>query len=283
MNYENPPIIELMVEIRWQYRPPAETAGANAAVNSTLAGGGQFGSATSQEEFFMRFNQEVSRNSIGFQVERLVPQGFPLFPSQPVYRFREPSSDAAWKRLYQLGPGIFSAHALPPNYQSWEEFRPFVRGGVLSLAKSRNESERGENFSTVILRYLDAFGADLMGNRTAREFCEDVLGFHVQVPPVLEKHAKDIAGVVPTIQLAVPLKMGDNIFVTVTPTDTSTERKILMDTMVATSSLVKADDAETVDALMENLDRCHKMTTEVFQNVTDKIRPAMRPANGGVS
>ncbi len=281
MNYENPPIIELIVEIRWQYRPPAGVA--DAGVSSTLAAGGQFSSATSQEEFFMRFNQGISHNSRGFQVERLVPQGFPLLPSQPVYRFREPSSDAAWKRLYQLGPGIFSAHALPPNYQSWEEFRPFVRGGVLSLVKSRNDSERGENFSTVILRYLDAFGADLVGDYSARGFCEDVLGFHVQVPPVLEKHAKDIAGVVPTIQLAVPLKTGDNIFVTVTETDTSTGRKILMDTMVATRSPVKADDMETADAVMENLGRCHELTKEVFQNVTNKIRPAMRPAIGGIS
>lgn len=279
MNYENPPIIELMVEIRWQYRPPADAGGTGG--NSTLAAG-HFGSATSQEEFFMRFNQEISRNSTGFQVERLVPQGFPLLPSQPVYRFREPSSDATWRRLYQLGPGIYSAHALPPNYQSWEQFRPFVMDGVLSLVKSRNDAERGENFSTVILRYLDAFGADLMGNRTAREFCEDVLGFHVQVPPVLKKHAKDIAGVVPTIQLAVPLKTGDNIFVTVTETDTSTGRKILMDTMVATNSPVKVNDVETVGAIMDSLDRSHELTTEVFQKVTDKIQPAMRPAIGGI-
>ncbi len=280
MNYENPPIIELIVEIRWQYRPPTEAAGASG--NSTLAVG-HFGIATSQEEFFMRFNREISRDSSGFQVERLVPQGFPLLPSQPVYRFREPSSDAAWKRLYQLGPGIFSAHALPPNYQSWEQFRPFVRAGVLALVKSRNEFERKDGFSTVILRYLDAFDSKLTGNRTARGFCEDVLGFRVQPPAVLVKHAKDIADVVPTIQLAVPLKTGENLYVTVSPTDTSGDRKILMDTMVATNSPVKAGDTETVDAIMESLDRCHVLTNDIFESVTDKIRPEMRPAIGGVS
>jgi uncharacterized protein (TIGR04255 family) len=277
--YENPPLIELIVDLRWQCVQPTTAHGSNFDVPRNMAA--PMDTATSQEEFFMRFNHEISiTGGPHFQIERMVPQGFPLIPYQLVYRFRETSSDNEWKRLYQLGPGIFSAHALPPNYKSWSQFKPFVQSGVNALIKCRPDNEKKENFSSVILRYLDAYGPDLMGEYTARAFCEQVLGFSVQLPPTIKDKAKNVADVMPSIQLTIPSNNGLTITINLGQIDTNSGRKVLMDTMVATLTEVQENQSDTTNAIMESLEKCHSFTSDIFYKTTNAIQDIMRPLKG---
>lgn len=136
------PLVEIVAELRWQ--PSGQP------LQLTQAGGGAgispavFIGDTTLEEFFLGFASHV--NQLGFpRAERLVPSGVPLMPFRPVWRFRRSDNESAGV-LYHIGPGLFSANAIPP-YRSWRDFSPVVKSGVEALLKTRVESEKDAPFS----------------------------------------------------------------------------------------------------------------------------------------
>ena len=172
MIFSNPPLIELVAELRWL--PGVSNAGAPVSGQVTV----QFPIA-SAEESFEKFRRSVA--SKGFVVsERIVPPGFPMLPFSVAQRFRKPSTDENY--VYQIGMGVFSANALPP-YRSWDSFRPVVSEGVDTLLASRHASDSGN--VSVILRYLDVFSADLTDGLKSFDFINSVLGIEVRLPAVL--------------------------------------------------------------------------------------------------
>lgn len=121
--FENAPLVEIIAEIRWnpQMVPLQTVSGHGPAAAPVMAL-----NTNAFDEFFMRFGGEVYQK--GFeQSERLVPSGFPMMLFQPVYRYRK-SASADASVLYQVGPGLFSANAIPP-YKSWDTFSPTVERG----------------------------------------------------------------------------------------------------------------------------------------------------------
>src|SRR3984885_12006672 len=173
ISFEKPPLVEIAAELRWGHRAPAPVVEPGAMLNI---------SATTPspvlEDFFARFSAEMLANSYGM-AERLVPQGFPVVTSHPVYRFKKLPPNAGLP-VYQLGTNTFSAHIAPP-YQSWDEFEPALALGVEVLLRTRADAEKAVLFSSASVRYINAFGSDLAGSRSTEEFISDVLGINISL------------------------------------------------------------------------------------------------------
>src|SRR5579862_288637 len=137
MHFRIPPLVELIAELRW---PPAGAPGQTdgqqpAAVQIPAA---LFAAFSRPDQMFMRFAGLIGAQ--GFvQSERLVPQGFPGLPFQPIYRYSRTGTKPG-EPIFQLGPGVFSAHITPP-YNSWDDFRPFLEMGISVLLEAREGAE----------------------------------------------------------------------------------------------------------------------------------------------
>ena len=130
LTFTNSPLLEIIAELRWAPAQAIEPGGPPMPVMPQAS--------SPYEELFMRFGAKIS--ALGYEgVERLVSNNFPMMPYEPVYRFRSKSGGPD-STLYQIGPNIFSANAIPP-YKSWDKFAPKVREGVTVLFDSRSDKD----------------------------------------------------------------------------------------------------------------------------------------------
>jgi len=226
------------------------------------------------DEFFMRLGGEVYQK--GFQrAERLVPPNFPMMLFQPVFRYRK-STETDGSALYQAGPGLFSANAIPP-YRTWDEFSPVVQNGIDALLKARDEAERKLPFTSVSLRYIDAFGPELTEGRDIELFIREVFGISVTLPVGLSKLVAAGQKVKPLLQLALPLAKSMSMNVMIGEGMVNNEVAIIMDTTVATSEEVSADS----NSVMEALHAARAVIHEMFFDLTAPIQPLMQPVGTG--
>ena len=224
----------------------------------------------SLDEFFMRLGGEVYQH--GFQrAERVVPAGFPYMLFQPVYRYRK-ATELDASVLYQVGVGMFSANAIPP-YQSWDTFSPTVESGIDALLKTRSEAEKEIPFSSISLRYLDAFGPNFTQGRNVGEFIRDVLGISLDLPTGLSKHVASGQSVKPAIQLMLPLSNGMTMNVGIGEGLVNNEVTIIMDTTVATTTETPPDTV----AVMSALRFARAVIHEMFFDLTKPIEKLMQP------
>ena len=202
ISYDNPPLIELLVELRWgtaAFLLPSAVTGTDAGAAIT---------PQNTEHLFMHFGAVASGEGYG-RFERVIPPGFPLAPFQVAYRYR-PTDSENNATLYRMGNGVFSANALPPC-KNWDQFKPVIERGV----RIRNEafirmSIEPPPFSSGIVRYIDAFQGPLLGNRSTRAFLTEVLGFKLTVPPIVNKVCTDRQQIIPQLQLTLPLRRGSS-------------------------------------------------------------------------
>lgn len=261
--FKNPPLVELVAELRWGLPASSVQGLGNSAISlSTL-------SSNKSEEFFMRFGSKVA--AVGFsRFERIVPAGFPLMLYQPVYRYRYVSEDQGVK-LYQLGPGIFSANITPP-YQSWEHFKPVVAQGIEMLLESLTDEQKGEPFVAASLRYIDGFRDDLTQGRSIRDFMADVLDIKVSLPEAIMRHALDSSRIEPLLQLTVPVSSGI-LNLTLAQGVLNNERAIIMDTAVSATQELKP----TKEDIMSVFDNAHDLIHELFVGLTKPLQELMKP------
>lgn len=270
VSFENAPLVEIIAELRWnpQPLPPQAVGGVGSAPMTVMAV-----NTNSFDEFFMRFGGEVYQH--GFQrAERVVPTGFPLMMFQPVYRYRK-SADSDASVLYQAGVGMFSANAIPP-YRSWDSFSPKVEAGIEALLKTRSDLERDIPFSSISLRYLDAFGPALTAGRDIGAFIRDVLGITLELPDGISKHVLPGQTVKPFLQLAMPLANGMTMNVGIGEGMVNNEAAIIMDTTVGTSS----DTAPDKSSVMAALNAARSVIHEMFFQLTKPIEDLMLPIRG---
>jgi uncharacterized protein (TIGR04255 family) len=265
-SFKNAPLVELIAELRWTNPglSQAQSPQNNAAIQVQIGAGDN-----RLEEFFMAFAAEISQ--YGFpRAERLVPAGFPSMSFQPVYRFRknaEPTSPI----LYQVGAGLFSANAIPP-YKSWEEFSPRVREGVTTLLKVRSAEEQSIPFSTLTLRYVDAFRPPLTKNLDVGSFLEDVLKIKIEVPEAISKNLSEGASIKPFLQLNVPMD-GSNFGITVAEGFINNEPAIVMDMNVSSIGLINPDVDEVMAKFHAARDRIHYTFVELTKSLQDLMEP----------
>ena len=229
--------------------------------------------SSSLDEFFMRLGGEIYQQ--GFQrAERVVPPGFPFMLFQPVYRYRK-ATDQDASVLYQAGAGMFSANAIPP-YQSWDAFSPTVEAGVEALLKTRSDAEQGMPFSSISLRYLDAFGPAFTEGKSIGAFVRDVLGIKLDLPEGLLKHVAQGQNVKPAIQLALPLPNGMTMNIGIGEGMVNNELTIIMDTTVGTMVETAPDKASAMAAL----NAARAVIHEMFFDLTKPIERLMQPRAG---
>lgn len=269
ITFLNAPLVELIAEIRWlpcdasgTRIPPPQVSG-----NAPFVA---FGASNEFEEFFMRFGASAAR--LGYPMaERLVPPDFPLMMAQPVYRFRQ-SSQGGLKSLYQVGPGIFTANAVPP-YQTWDQFSHVVQNGVEAMLESRSSGEQDAPFIGTSLRYIDAFGPTLRCGMDVSEFMERVLGIEVRLPAGLTGQLAPGTNYKPSIQAQIPMAAGMIMSVAVGEGMANNEPVIILDTTVATTTPVAAN----LDAVMRAMNLARNSIHDAFFDLTGPIRELMKP------
>jgi uncharacterized protein (TIGR04255 family) len=271
--FSNPPLVELIAELRWV--PGAESPAAQGQIQG---GQNQFVQTMALqfpiaspflEESFSRFSNEAVEK--GFSIsERLIPPGFPLLPFIVVYRFRKPPASGG-NYLYQIGPGIFSANALPP-YRNWEAFRPIVREGVEALLASRHPSENIP-FATVLLRYIDLFSEEFTGRQRSFRFLNDILGLKLALPAALSQQFSSVNDVQCGIHLSMRLANGLAMNLAVQDGTAAGKPGIVMSTEVLSMQPTMPD----VSRIMETLENAHASIRTTFVGLTEKLHAKMQP------
>jgi uncharacterized protein (TIGR04255 family) len=262
--FKKAPLVEIIAEAKWTSSSMLQSPGIPQGL--TMPG------STQSEEFYIRFG--VKAHLKGFQsVERLVPSGFPIPQGNVVYRYRQGVGEEVEQsrtELWQVGPGVFAANATPP-YRSWTNFEPIVRDGIEALLQSRALTERDAPFSTVSLRYIDAFGPEFLIGRSVEQFMGEVLGFSVNLPKAVSEKIAPGSVVSSNLQIAVPLDHGLMMAITLTKGPFNNEESLMMDTMVRSIGEVAPD----VSSVMEVFERARSVIHETFFKVTEQLHSLM--------
>jgi uncharacterized protein (TIGR04255 family) len=174
--------------------------------------------------------------------------------------------------LYQVGPGIFSANAVPP-YKSWDEFEPIIRAGVEALIASRPTEEREQSFMALSLRYIDLFGQEHLLGKTAAKFIRDVLGVRVAPPVALTEHCSDESEILPFLQLHIPMKDALAMSFSVGEGVVGDRHGVIMDTSVSTT----VDTVATVEAVMLAFNAAHKVLDASFRKIVAPLADVIAP------
>lgn len=107
ITYENAPLIELIVELRWEVST-TPVPGAPPFITDKSA---------VFDQWFNKFSSQLEE--LGYHnLERLIPHDFPPAAHQPIFRYKK-KADSSFP-IIQLGHGIFTINAGPPDYISWE-------------------------------------------------------------------------------------------------------------------------------------------------------------------
>jgi len=249
MQFQKPPLIELVAELKWLVVPAA---------------------SSSQEEFFSAFVKGAALTGWSAS-ERIIPVNFPLLSTHPALRIRT-LKETESQMLYQVGPGVFSANALPP-YKTWESFRPFVEQGLDILLATRPREERDANFLSISLRYLDLFTRDFVGDLSIAEFVTDILGFRLELPEIFEREIKHGEQATPQLSFQIPLATGARMSLSIGEAVVGDKKGVLMNTEVTDQSGI-SPQRDRVLAVWES---AHDVIRRTFLGLTPKLYSVMEP------
>lgn len=266
---ENAPLVELIAELRWNplRAPEGQVQAGGLGPTFVATNPNQF------DQFFMQFAGAI--HGAGYtQAERLVPPGFPIMGQQPVYRFKE-AAQGSTSSLYQVGPGVFTANAVPP-YESWTQFGPVVEKGVRALLRARLREEADAPFFATNLRYIDAFGPALTEGRDIGRFVKEVLGIDLAIPKALTQHLQSGSAAKPSLQFQIPMANGMLMTLSIGEGAVNGQMAILMDTSVATT----IDVQPNVEAVMAAFNHAQASISDSFLKLIGPILHLM-PTKGG--
>lgn len=262
------PIVELIAELRWQQTASTTGTGEPPPISGMILGAP---TSAGIEEFFMRFG--VAAAKINHRnIERLIPPGFPLIPHQPVYRFRPDQGHSPTASIYQVGPGLFTANAIPP-YESWKTFEPIVRVGVEALLGARPPAEAQVAFSGISLRYIDVFDQIFTQGRDSTAFLSEVLGIFISLPPVLTEYVSSGSFVKPVLQLSIPMASGSTFGLVYGEGSAGARHGLVLETSLSTVQPV----APTADDVMAKFNHFHEVIHKSFVELTKPLHSLMPP------
>ena len=253
--FQNAPLVEIVVELRWQIPQlaAADQAGNPIKLPIVLADNAMMA-------LFHRTTSAVGKHGFD-RLEQLVPPDspVPVMLPQMMYRYRRTDEVPV---LAQIGPGMFSVNALPP-YKSWKEFHPHLDGGIESLLEALTDKPE----LTVSLRYIDAFRHDLTSGRDAKAFATEILGFRLDLPPPLQARLTEDVQARMSFQVALPVS-GMPMTITVSDGQLGTDSVVLMNTDVHIENALQSDK----QAILSALDRAHDLIHGTFVDMTQSIR-----------
>jgi uncharacterized protein (TIGR04255 family) len=268
--YRQAPLIELIAELRWSvpnslsltpgFQPPPGLIPGNMPFFGLDQG--------RLDQFVALFSEQCFKRGIQ-SVERLIPPGFPIGFGQVSTRLKK---SPASPELYQVGPGVFTANAIPP-YDSWSAFCPFLESGIEILLESRIEGERDQPFTGVSLQYVDSFGPRLTGGMPAAKFVRDVLGFGIDAPPSIQALVAKDEYVNSTLQMNAILDNGLSLNISLGEGVANNVPGIIMHTTVVASKPVEP----SARALLSVLNNAQDAQHAIFQGIAESIKHLMEP------
>ncbi|MCB1849268.1 MAG: TIGR04255 family protein [Gammaproteobacteria bacterium] len=263
VTYKKAPLIELIVEIRWT----VQVLG--------LPGGPPIVSGSSSVFDIWFHGLAGALRADGFlELERLVPHDSPVFAYQPVFRFKKPEVPFP---IYQFGHGIFTINAGPPNYISWDDFRPQVESGLQALIAHKPAAANVEDFSVASLRYIDAFREELRSGMSNFAFMRDALGVTIGMPAGLLDFAESEDQITPTFALRFPLKEEDKSSLTFQLAVGRIGRAATNDTIMDTTYSVNRSLTVNTDEVLTVLDNAHDVIHGWFTRLTGQLHEKMIP------
>lgn len=161
--YDNPPLIEVIVEVKWELQKLEAIPGA--AIDPHFP------------EFAKSFEKFVQDK--GFKsVERVTPEDFPIefLAGKPIFRYRKQKDK--WP-LFQIGPGLLTVNVVPP-YGGWGRFKKIIHQGLEGLHVLYPISEKYLKISKLELRYLNGFD-DEWGYKKYNSFLSNDLNCNIAV------------------------------------------------------------------------------------------------------
>jgi uncharacterized protein (TIGR04255 family) len=261
--FEKPPLVELIVEVRWF---PSGSRPMPGDPNQMEISAPFF--VDQQESLFMNFAGLVGAK--GFvQSERLLPPGFMTVPFQPVYRYSEKGAQPG-RALYQLGHGVFSVHITPP-YKRWNDFRPFVETGIELLVQARHETEASAQFTSTLVRYLDCFTDAHTGGLTASQFVKKKLRIDIAFPTAITSRIAPGKEVSTALQLSVPVADGQSMSVSLQAGRIGHHVGLIMDSSVASTHPLPPVAAD----VMNFLDEAHTVVSGFFVELTEPLHSVL--------
>ncbi len=254
VSYPNAPLVELVAELQW----PTQT--------SALFNGGVpvgvpiFADTSATEGFYTRFAERVE--ALGFRhSERLSPAGSFVPPGQAVYRFRQQVNQPP---LYQVGDGLFTANGLPPTYSAWDDFSPMLQQGIEAALAARTEPEASTDFSSLSLRYINAFDASFWRGKTAAHFSSEVLGFSLSLPERVEDARAAEQSPSLNIQAVVPLQDGGSISFQLGEGVVDGRNVVILDMTLRYVNI-------PINAAHDRFDTAHEFAHNVFEDLTADV------------
>lgn len=265
--FENPPLLEIIAELRWDLPSVVTHPGVPTPVLPPLA--------QSLESDFEGFSKQIGR--LGFQhVDRMVPPGFPWMAGGPVFRYTHSAQSEGVQEtlksstIFQIGPGVFTANAVPP-YTSWDDFEPLVRHGVTAMLSMEFSGGRPTTFSPS-LRYVDAFNADLTQGMSLHEFLDKVMGMGIKLPDAIRSRSTARGTEVPMVHVVVPLGFG-RLNLQFMDGMVNGRRAYILDMAVHFEGFARDD----VSGIMEAFSGARDVIHEVFVGLTKPIHGLMKP------
>jgi uncharacterized protein (TIGR04255 family) len=235
----NSPLVEIIAEIRWGDGNPQAPALLASAIDDSI---------------YVRLGIEVGK--LGYhQLERTVPEGFPVPGGAVIYRYRK--AEGEQNTLYQLGPGIFTANGLPP-YNSWEEFLPVIESGLRALWRVAPISQELPIFLS--LRYLDAFTGDHLDGMSVGEFFKEIVGLEYDKPESFAAFSED--GAVTAMRFMATQKSNDGreLWIDVAEGSKEGADAIVINTLARAAQF----NAASVDDVLIRFEPLHKALHDVF-------------------
>ena len=253
--YENPPLIEVIVEVRWSLVPISVLKGA------------------ALDPFFNSSSEKFSESmrEMGFGViEHLVPSEFPIemMAGKPFVRYRPNNEE--WP-LYQLGPGLFTCNIVPP-YQGWSEFKSTLHAGVKALFDAFPFG--ASNIPSIVeleLRYIDGFDYE-DGFDGYTDLVENGLGVSVDFPKGLGDLSKDEQVKLSSLEFALPANSPDGAVLStrIAPGKNGEKKVAVAEFRVSQSG---EDLPNTMDEIIDWFDHSHQTLNLAFEgSITDKLR-----------
>ena len=265
MQFDRPPFLEVIASLKW-----IPVSSGQMKSNIAPEQPQPIFATPLQDDFISGFAKGAA--ALGLTVsERMVPPGMPYISYQPALRVRALDNENS-KMLYQVGPGLFSANAVPP-YRNWEAFRPFAQDGLDALLMTRNVEEKGSPFINVALRYMNLFTSELVGQRSTFQFFTEVMGFELKLPETLRSRLKDDQKVEPQLSLRLALRSGLEMHLNFVGTATIGDKTgILMDIIVASKENIVADH----NAVSQVWEEAHTAIQDTFLALTTPLHSTMR-------
>ncbi len=276
--FKNAPVVEVVAELRWKpisftkNSSKDKTQKLNNLIPTTIT-------ADKTEDFFSYFTEEIAKE--GFrQSERLIPERISIsnmpFQFQPiVFRFRKSQTEPF---LFQLGDGIFSAHAIQP-YKSWEYFKPIIQSGISALINSRKKIEKTniQSFTAANLLYLDIFKSNILGTQDADEFISNILKIQMEYPENLKSNfgsqLNNKPPLIQNIQVVLPLKNDFNMVLDLKKGisgENKDEKIIIMNTFASTNKEINSKIK-----IVKFFNEAHKIMYNTFIEITKPVHYAM--------